>query len=545
MKKPLLSILAFIALSAVGQTPAPVADTNGVVDNTPDSIMQARTSRPVAGSTRIGDNPVLFLVGNSTMRTGTRGNGDNGQWGWGYFAQDLFDNNKITVENHALGGMSSRTFYNQLWDDVLAGVRPGDWVCIELGHNDNGPYDSGRARASIPGVGTDSLNVVIKETGVPETVYSYGEYMRRYIRDVKARGAHPVLVTLTPRNMWVDADSTVIVRADSTFSKWQKQVALETGVPVVDLNRITCDKYERFGKEKVKTMHYLDRIHTSEFGARENAASFAQGLKEVPELAFLASALIPDPVDNETGASRVGDNPVVFVIGDSTVKNVDKDADGMWGWGGCLQAYFDPSKITVENHAKAGRSARTFIDEGRWEKVYRALRPGDFVIIQFGHNDIGDINRGKARGELRGAGPESQVFKMEATGKNQVIYTYGWYLRKLIYDIQEKKATAIVLSPTPRNIFDNGVMDNFKTSFIPWAKQAAEEAGAWFFDINSISGGKMQNLADNKGLKAVGEYYKNDHTHTSIKGARMNAASVAQAIYGSECPLKKYISKRP
>lgn len=59
----------------------------------------------------------------------------------------ISDSNRITVENHALGGTSSRTFYNRLWPDVIKGVRPGDWVIIELGHNDNGPYDSGRARA--------------------------------------------------------------------------------------------------------------------------------------------------------------------------------------------------------------------------------------------------------------------------------------------------------------------------------------------------------------------------------------------------------------
>ena len=63
-----------------------MADVNQVVDNTLDSLNKARTSRPEAGSSRKGDNPVLFLVGNSTMRTGTLGNGNNGQWGWGYFA---------------------------------------------------------------------------------------------------------------------------------------------------------------------------------------------------------------------------------------------------------------------------------------------------------------------------------------------------------------------------------------------------------------------------------------------------------------------------
>ncbi|MCH5347653.1 MAG: rhamnogalacturonan acetylesterase, partial [Muribaculaceae bacterium] len=162
-------------------------DINNVVDNTPDSIMEAKTARPIPGSTRRGDNPVLFLVGNSTMRTGTKGNGNNGQWGWGIFAPAYFDSKKITVENQALGGMSSRTFYNRLWPDIEQAIRPGDYVVIELGHNDNGPYDSGRARATIPGIGRDSINVVIQETGEPETVYSYGEYMRRYIDDVKRR----------------------------------------------------------------------------------------------------------------------------------------------------------------------------------------------------------------------------------------------------------------------------------------------------------------------------------------------------------------------
>lgn len=164
---------------------APMKDVNQVIDNTLDSLNKARTARPVPGSSRKGNNPVLFLVGNSTMRTGTLGNGNNGQWGWGYFAHEYFDENRITVENHALGGTSSRTFYNRLWPEVLEGVRKGDWVIIELGHNDNGPYDSGRARASIPGIGKDSLVVTIKETGVKETVYTYGEYMRRFIRDVK------------------------------------------------------------------------------------------------------------------------------------------------------------------------------------------------------------------------------------------------------------------------------------------------------------------------------------------------------------------------
>ena len=157
-----------LALPSMAQNnvPKPLADVNNVVDLTLDSLNKAQTARIPAGSSRNGNNPVLFLVGNSTMRNGTLGNGNNGQWGWGFFAHTFFDENKITVENQALGGTSSRTFYNKLWPDVRKALKPGDWVIISIGHNDNGPYDSGRARASIPGVGHDSLNVTIKETGV-------------------------------------------------------------------------------------------------------------------------------------------------------------------------------------------------------------------------------------------------------------------------------------------------------------------------------------------------------------------------------------------
>ena len=201
-----LIILIFLSFSfsiecnAQNKVSSPMEDVNNVTDLTLDSLSKSKTVRPISGSSRKGNNPVLFLVGNSTMRTGTLGNGNNGQWGWGYFAHEYFDENKITVENHALGGTSSRTFYNRLWPEVLAGVKKGDYVIIELGHNDNGPYDSGRARASIPGISKDTLRVTIKETGVEETVYSYGEYMRRFIKDVKAKGATPILFSLTPRN---------------------------------------------------------------------------------------------------------------------------------------------------------------------------------------------------------------------------------------------------------------------------------------------------------------------------------------------------------
>ena len=529
-----------LLLCAQNRVVAPMIDVNDVIDNTLDSLNKARTMRPIAGSSRKGDNPVLFLVGNSTMRTGTLGNGNNGQWGWGYYAGEYFDAKKITVENHALGGTSSRTFYNRLWSEVLKGIRPDDWVIIELGHNDNGPYDSGRARASIPGIGKDSLLVTIKETGVTETVYTYGEYMRRFVRDVKAKGAHPVLMSLTPRNAWDDKDSTVITRVNKTFGLWAKQIAKEQRIPFIDLNEITARKFEKFGKEKVKYMFYIDRIHTSAFGARINAESAAEGIRGCKGLK-LSCYLKPLEQDSVTGKSRKKGCPVLFTVGDCTVKNNDDDENGMWGWGSVIADKFDLNRITVENCAKAGRSARTYLDEGRWDKVYNALQPGDFVLIQFGHNDAGAINTGKARAELPGAGSESKVFLMEASGKYQVIYTFGWYLRKFIMDVKEKGATPIVLSYTPRNIWDNGEIQRNTGSFGKWTREAAEQTGTCFIDLNNLSADKLQKMGWEQGLRVVGEYFNHDHTHTSLKGARLNVESIVEGLKASGSPLKDYL----
>ena len=286
-------------------------------------------------------------------------------------------------------------------------------------------------------------------------------------------------------------------------------------------------------------MFYLDRIHTSEYGARVNAASAAEGIREYKNLG-LAKYLKPFEKDTVTGATRKSGCPVLFTIGDSTVRNEDK-GDGMWGWGSVIADLMDTARISVENHAMAGRSARTYLDEGRWDKVYNALQPGDFVLIQFGHNDAGDIHTGKARAELPGAGNESRIFKMEATGKYKVVYTFGWYLRKFIMDVKEKGAYPIVLSHTPRNKWDNGQIERNAKSFGLWTRQAAEEAGAWFIDLNKITGDKLQDMGFNEGLRVVGEYFKRDHTHTSLKGAQLNAQSIVEGLMQTDCPLKDFL----
>ena len=560
IKRTIGCLLAAITLTTTAQVKdrSGVKDVNQVVDNTPDSIAKAMTARPVPGSSRRGNNPVLFLIGNSTMRTGTLGNGNNGQWGWGYYAHEYFDPTKITVENQALGGMSSRTFYNKLWEPIRQAIRPGDWVIISIGHNDNGPYDSGRARASIPGVGNDTLNVTIKETGEKETVYTYGGYMRKYINDVRAQGGNPILMSLTPRNAYDDKGK--IVRKPHT--QWLIQVAAEEGVPFVDLNEISGQKLDTYGKWKTDYHFFLDKIHTSRFGAMMNARSAAEGLmaSHNPALNPLKAMMrnVQLPTYNLT---RTEGKPVVFITGDSTVKNADKDPDGMWGWGAVANTIFDEAKIDIVNAAMAGRSCRSYLNEGRWERVYNSLKPGDFVLIQFGHNDISPIDKPKYRGAIATTKDTCHVYRMQAAkedlskqnvidqklkantqvGSYEVVYSFGWYLKKFIQDVREKGATPILVSLTPRNEWPNGKIERRNDTYGKWYREVAAETGSEFVDLHNITADFLNKKCGKK-EKAM-KYFNHDHTHTSLLGAKTNAQSIAKGLRDNKSPLANYLKK--
>ena len=537
--KRLLSTIAIFGASVTmtfGQVPDVMEDVNKVVDNTPDSIAKALMARPKPGTTRRGQQPVLFLIGNSTMRNGTLGNGNNGQWGWGYFEHEYFDLNKISVENQALGGMSTRTYYNQLWPAVREALKPGDWVIISIGHNDGGPIDSGRARSVLKGTGHDSVEVTIKETGVKETVYTYGGYMRKYIADCRAKGANPILMSLTPRNAY-DEQGKIVRKPQG---QWLEEISREQGVPYVDLNEISGAKLDMYGKWKESYHFYKDNIHTSRFGAVLNARSAAEGLaaNTDPQLAPLQAMMKPltlpaVAVKRETG------KPVVFFTGDSTVKNEDKDDDGMWGWASQAYTVFNPKKITCMNSARAGRSTRTFLNEGLWDRVYNSLQPGDFVLIQFGHNDIGPIDDKKMRGVIPGTSDSTKVFRMKDSGKYELVYTFGWYLKKFIQDVREKGATPILVTITPRNEWKDGKIERRNDTYGKWYREVAEQTGTELVDLHNITADYLDKKCGSKD-KAM-KYYKRDHTHTSLLGAKTNAKSVAKGLKANRSPLAEYL----
>ncbi|MET0624028.1 MAG: rhamnogalacturonan acetylesterase [Pyrinomonadaceae bacterium] len=237
------------------------------------------------------------------------------------------------------------------------------------------------------------------------------------------------------------------------------------------------------------------------------------------------------------GAQTAAQTPTLFVVGDSTANN---SANGARGWGDPFAGFFDASKINVVNRARAGRSSRTFLTEGLWERVLQDLKAGDFVLIQFGHNDGGPLDTGRARGSLPGLGEETrEVTKPD--GGREVVHTFGWYNRRFISDVRAKGATPVLLSLTVRNIWKDNRVERGSGKFREWAEEIARAERVEFVDVTRIVADRYEALGQEK-VKAL---FGPDHTHTSPEGAEFNAAAVVAGLKGLKGdPLGRYFSAR-
>lgn len=238
--------------------------------------------------------------------------------------------------------------------------------------------------------------------------------------------------------------------------------------------------------------------------------------------------------------------PTIYVIGDSTVKNGKGDgAGGLWGWGEPLVQYFDTSKVNYENHALGGTSSRTFRTYGLWQPVADSLQPGDFILMQFGHNDAGAINDTfRARGTIRGTGNDTEEIENLLTGKHEIVHSYGWYMRQYIREAKEKGAIPVVISPIPRNDWIEGKVPRTEESYGKWAREIAWQEEVLFIDLNERMASAMEDLGEHNVTDIL--FYSRDHTHTTAEGAVLAASLIVQGITACDtCQLKKYLRNEP
>lgn len=257
-------------------------------------------------------------------------------------------------------------------------------------------------------------------------------------------------------------------------------------------------------------------------------------------------------------AQAPSDTITVFMIGDSTMANKPLDKENQErGWGQMLPMFFEGA-IKVDNHAVNGRSSKSFIDEGRWEKVREKIRPGDYVIIQFGHNDE------KAKSADRYTVPGG---------------TFDANLKKFVNETREKGGTPILMNSIVRRNFPaNGIAaaqtdDRQKT----WKKglenypaegdtlvdthgdyriaprNVAEEMGVAFIDMNTLTHELVQGLGrENSRMlymwMPVGVYEfapegRIDNTHLNVLGGIIVSRLAVNAIAEKVPALKPYIRR--
>lgn len=501
--------------------------------------------------------PTIFVAGDSTA---ARGKGES-QQGWAVPFADYFDATKINVANRARGGRSSRTFITEgSWDRLLAEVKAGDIVLIQFGHNDGGalndePPPPLRARGTIPGLGEETKEIDNVLTKKHEVVHTFGWYNRKMIADVRAKGAKPIVLSPTVRAIWKDGK---LERGPGRYRAWSYDLAKVADVPFIDVSNLAADKLEPMGEAKVKELYPQDHTHFNLAGADLHASVVVAGLKGLrlegirDSLSEKGRAVEPDR-NTWLRLPRPADPklPSLFLIGDSTVRNGQDDGqkkgpEGQWGWGNPIAAYFDLSKINVVNRAVGGLSSRTFFT-GQWDRTLALIKPGDFVIMQFGHNDGGSTNdMSRARGSIKGVGDESQEIENQLTKKPETVHTFGWYLRKFIADTRAKGATPIVCSLIPRKIWtDSGQIKRDRKDYAGWAQEVATQEKAPFIDLNELIAHKYDELGRDAVMKLFPQVTPDEHTHPNGPGAELNARIVIGGLKAlPENPLAPYFSAK-
>jgi lysophospholipase L1-like esterase len=259
---------------------------------------------------------------------------------------------------------------------------------------------------------------------------------------------------------------------------------------------------------------------------------------------------LPDAMDNTRFPPAKPDLPTLFLCGDSTMDSRPNPKEPLInnfrariGWGGSVIPYFDTSRINVENHAKGGTSTRTFMNEGYWQAILPRLKAGDFVVLEFGHNDSSDLGGPTARGTLKSTGGETKQIVNKA-GQIEVVHSYGWYLRRFISDIKSKGATPVVLSPVPRNYWkDKTTFNNVLLDYTRMAKEVADAAQVQYIDMNETLASQYSPMGQDAVTRTF--FTSLDKTHTNPAGAKNAAKFFVGELRKSDCPLKNYLLDSP
>ena len=226
----------------------------------------------------------------------------------------------------------------------------------------------------------------------------------------------------------------------------------------------------------------------------------------------------------------VGEKKItLFIVGDSTAANKVEKALPENGWGMRIGELFNDN-VTIANKAANGRSTKSFIAEKRWQEVLNEIKPGDFVFIQFGHNDE----------------------KIDKPTVGTTLKEYKANLIRYVNQTKEKKANPVLLTPIMRRSFTNGVFADTHKGYPDVVRKLADSLKVPLIDMHQKTQKLLVDLGEQGSIKLFNHldsghvnYPKGvkDNTHLNIEGAKEVAALVAQGIKEQKLGLAKYLKK--
>lgn len=255
--------------------------------------------------------------------------------------------------------------------------------------------------------------------------------------------------------------------------------------------------------------------------------------------AILLSALIPSALatiylagdstmaKSGTGSSTQGMCILSFGLQDNIILILP-------GWGEYVTPY---TSLTVSNQAIGGRSARSYTREGRFDDIAAVVKSGDWVVIEFGHNDGGSLTTtDNGRSDCSGTG--SETCSTTYNGVAETVLTFPAYIENATKTFKAKGANVIISSQTPNNPWETGTFTYTPSRFVGYAELAAAAAGVPYVDHGAYVADQFQKL----GLTAVDAYFPLDHTHTSPTGASVVAQAFFKAVVCGDVDLKNSLS---
>jgi lysophospholipase L1-like esterase len=214
----------------------------------------------------------------------------------------------------------------------------------------------------------------------------------------------------------------------------------------------------------------------------------------------------------------------IYTIGDSTMADKNPHVYPETGWCQVLKNYFD-DRVTISNHAVNGRSSKSFIDENRWQVVLDSLKRGDYVFIQFGHNDEKEY---------------------DSTRYTTPFGTYKGNLEKFVNETRAKGATPVLFTPIVRRKFDNnGLLADTHGDYPEAVREVARSMNVALVDLQKLTEKWVNSLGD----EASKAYYlwtipddkfpegRKDDTHLSDKGANQVARLALQECINEKLPF--------